>query len=201
MAIIKQRGLQLRVATINDRNSITKKPEHLVVHVDDAIADILAGAGPAIYRWTEADGGKWMLLSSGAEKTVSFETKELLIENGLVSAPNLPLNNFIWDIQVVEGDNVIAYPRVEDLDISLGLISGLDIYNGHKLRFTYAYGSIASQLQTALDTKSNLYELNIDPLTITGNNVKAGDFWHDITIPGKISICITISNTLIWMEI
>lgn len=201
MAIIKQRGLQLRVATISDRNNITKKPEHLVVHVDDAIADPLAGVGPAIYKWTEASGGKWLLLTSGAEKTISFETKELVITNGVVSAPNLPLNNFIWDIQLLQNDVVIAYPRIEDLNINLGLISGLDAYNGGKLRFTYAYGSIASQLQTALDTKSNLYELNIDPLTITGNNVKAGDFWHDITVPGKVSICLTISNTLIWMEI
>ncbi len=201
MAIIKQRGLQLRVATISDRNNITKKPEHLVVHVDDAIADPLAGVGPAIYKWTEASGGKWLLLTSGAEKTISFETKELIITNGVVSAPNLPLNNFIWDIQLLQNDVVIAYPRIEDLNINLGLISGLDAYNGGKIRFTYAYGSIASQLQTALDTKSNLYELNIDPLTITGNNVKAGDFWHDITVPGKISICLTISNTLIWMEI
>lgn len=201
MAIIKQRGLQLRVATISDRNNITKKPEHLVVHVDDAIADPLAGVGPAIYKWTEASGGKWLLLTSGAEKTISFETKELVITNGVVSAPNLPLNNFIWDIQLLQNDVVIAYPRIEDLNINLGLISGLDAYNGGKLRFTYAYGSIASQLQTALDTKSNLYELNIDPLTIIGNNVKAGDFWHDITVPGKVSICLTISNTLIWMEI
>ena len=201
MAIIKQRGLQLRVATISDRNNITKKPEHLVVHVDDAIADPLAGVGPAIYKWTEASGGKWLLLTSGAEKTISFETKELIITNGVVSAPNLPLNNFIWDIQLLQNDVVIAYPRIEDLNINLGLISGLDAYNGGKIRFTYAYGSIASQLQTALDTKSNLYELNIDPLTITDNNVKAGDFWHDITVPGKISICLTISNTLIWMEI
>ena len=201
MAIIKQRGLQLRVATISDRNNIVKKPEHLVVHVDDAIADPLAGAGPAIYKWTEASGGKWLLLTSGAEKTISFETKELIITNGVVSAPNLPLNNFIWDIQLLQDDVVIAYPRIEDLNINLGLISGLDAYNGSKLRFTYAYGSITSQLQTALDTKSNLYELNIDPLTITDNNVKAGDFWHDITVPGKVSICLTISNTLIWMEI
>lgn len=201
MAIIKQRGLQLRVATISDRNNIVKKPEHLVVHVDDAIADPLAGVGPAIYKWTEASGGKWLLLTSGAEKTISFETKELIITNGVVSAPNLPLNNFIWDIQLLQNDVVIAYPRIEDLNINLGLISGLDAYNGSKLRFTYAYGSISSQLQTALDTKSNLYELNIDPLTITGNIVKAGDFWHDITVPGKVSICLTISNTLIWMEI
>ena len=137
MAIIKQRGLQLRVATIGDRNNIIKRPEHLVVHVDDAIADPLAGAGPAIYRWTEFDGGKWILVSTDAGVTVNFETKELLIENGVVTAPNLPLNNFIWDIQILQDDVVIAYPRIEDLNINLGLISGLDVYNGYKLRFTY----------------------------------------------------------------
>lgn len=201
MAIIKQRGLQTRAATINDRNIIAKKPEHLVVHVDDAIADPLAGPGPAIYRWTEFGGGRWILLSSGTEKTISYVTKELQIVDGIVVSPNLPLNNFIWDIQIVEGDTVIAYPRIEDLNVSLGLIRGLDLYNGKSLRFTYAYGSITSQLQTALDSKSTLYEMNLDPLTITANIVKAGDFWHDIRIPGKIAICLTIGNTLTWMEI
>lgn len=201
MAIIKQRGLQLRVNTIADRNAITKRPEHLVVHVDDAIADVDAGAGPAVYRWTEADGGKWILISAGAEKTINFETKELLIQNGQVVAPNIPLNNFIWDIQVLDGNMAIAYPRIEDLNISVGDIKGLDDFNGYKLRFTYAYGSITTQLQEAIDVKSTLYETNIDPLTVTNNKVKPGDFWHDLNDEGRIAICLTIAGNLTWMEI
>lgn len=201
MAIIKQRGLQARVATITDRNNIVKRPEHLVVHVDDAIADPLAGIGPAIYKWTNASGGKWILLSAGAEKTISFETKELVIVNGTVATPNIPLDNFIWDIQIINGDTAVAYPRVGDMNINIGIITGLDTYNGMKIRFTYAYGSMTAQLHTALDSKATLYEINLDPLTITGNNVKAGDFWHDIRVPGKIAICLTIGNVLTWMEI
>lgn len=201
MAIIKQRGLQARVASISERNNIDKRPEHLVVHVDDAIADVMAGAGPAVYRWTNADGGKWILLSAGAEKTISFETSELLIQNGSVIAPNIPLNNFVWDLHVMDGDVTMAYPRVEDLNISVGTISGLGAYNGKKLRFTYAYGSMTAQLQEALDSKAQLYETNINPLTVTGNKVKAGDFWHDLGDEGRIAICLTIANTLTWMEI
>ncbi len=201
MAIIKQRGLQLRVNTITDRNNIVKRPEHLVVHVDDAIADVDAGAGPAVYRWTEAFGGKWILISAGAEKTINFETKELLIQNGQVIAPNVPLNNFIWDIQILDNDVSIAYPRIEDLIISVGSITGLSDFNGYKVRFTYAYGSITTQLQEALDSKSTIYETNIDPLTVTNNKVKPGDFWHDLTDEGRIAICLTIATTLTWMEI
>lgn len=63
MGIIKQRGLQLTVNTIADRNNIVKRPDHLVVHVKDAIADPLAGSGTAIYRWSEHDS-KWTLISA-----------------------------------------------------------------------------------------------------------------------------------------
>jgi len=201
MAIIRQRGLQVTVNTIAERNTIVKRPEHLVVHVKDAIADVDAGVGPAVYRWTLADGGKWMLISAGAEKTISFETKEMLIQEGVVYAPNIPMNNNIWDITVLDGNIAIAFPRIEDLSVVAGEIKQLDEWNGYKLRFTYAYGSLTAQIQEVLDSKSTLYELNVDPTTLTDNKVKAGDFWHDISDEGRIAIALTIGGALIWMEI
>lgn len=201
MAIVKQRGLQLTVDTIAERNAIVKRPEHLVVHVKDAIADVDAGSGPAVYRWTTTDGGKWLLISAGVERTINFETKELTIADGQVISPNIPLNNFIWDIQIIDGNTSVAYPRVEDLDILAGAIRGLDSFNGLKLRYTYSYGSIGTQLQEVLDAKSHLYETNVDPLTVTNNKVKAGDYWHDIRDEGRIAICLTLSGILTWVEV
>ena len=203
MAIIKQRGLQVTVATINERNALPQKPEHLVVHVTDAIADELAGSGPAVYRWVLDinQNGTWVLVSAGAEKTVSFTTQEISIINGQVTADNVPLNNHIWNLSIVDGDNIIAFPRIEDLDISIGIISGLDTWNSYKFRFTYAYGSITAQLQAVLDTKSTLYESDEDPLDEVGNKVKAGDMWHDLNSEGRIAICLTLGGTLNWLEI
>lgn len=201
MAIIRQRGLQLTVATIADRNAIVKRPEHLVVHVDDAIADLDAGAGPAVYRWSNSSGGVWILISAGAVRTMSFSTEEHLIQNGEVIADNVPANDHIWDIQILDGDNVIGYPRVEDLNISAGVIGNIVDFDGYKLRYTYAYGTLTTQIQTALDAKATLYESTVDPLTVDGNKIKAGDFWHDLNTEGKIAICLTIAGTLTWLEI
>ena len=200
MAIIKQRGLQLTVDTIGDRNAIVKRPDHLVVHVKDAIADVTAGAGTAIYRWSEHDS-TWVLISAGAEKTITFETNEQTIINGEVTLPNIPLNHNVWEIMIVDRDITVAYPRVEDLSFSNGTVSGLDAWGGLKLRCTYAYGTITDQLKTALDSKSSIYETPIDPLTVTNNHVKAGDFWHDTFDPGRIAIALTLGGALVWMEI
>ena len=201
MAVIRQNGLQVKVNTITDRDAITKRPEFLVVHVKDAIADIDAGAGSAVYRWTNDNGGKWILISKGAEKSLSFATEELLIANGQVVASNVPENGLIWHIEVLNGNVAIAYPRVEDLNISGATIAGLDGYNSYKLRFTYAYGSLSAQMQTILNTKSNFYEQNTDPLSVSGNTVKPGDFWHDTSNEGTIAICLTMGGTLTWMVV
>ncbi len=203
MAIVKQRGLQLTVETINDRNDIEKKPEHLVVHVRDAIADIDAGAGPAVYRWAinADDVGIWILVSAGAERTMTFVTEELTVSDDQVIASNIPTNDHIWGIQILDDNEAIGYPRVEDLDISAGTIDGLGDWNGYKLRFTYAYGTLTSQMQAAIDIKSTLYESETDPLTVDNNTVKPGDMWHDLGDEGRVAICLTISDDLTWTEV
>jgi len=200
MAIIKQRGLQVTVQNIAERNAITKRPDHLVVHVIDAISDPLAGSGTAIYRW-DTTSSEWILISAGAEKTVTFETFKGTIDNGQVILPNIPLNNNLWDMNVQINNVVYAFPQLEDLTVFNGTVSNLDEYNGYTFSCTYAYGSITTQLQSVFDTKSTLYEQNVDPLTETDNRVKAGDFWHDTGDTTRIAICLTINEILTWMEV
>ena len=155
MAYINYKGFNKTVATIVDRNSIANKVDHMVVVVQDAIADPSAGAGKATYRWDATDES-WILISKSTIDTISFATEELVISGGSVTAGNIPTDNKIWEILVVEGNVVLANVRLEDIVVNNGIISGLNDWEGKKLRFTYAYGTITQQLNTVLDAKADV---------------------------------------------
>jgi hypothetical protein len=127
----------------------------MVVTVVDAIADLNVGAGTASYRWNDKLG-TWMLTFKDTYQSMSFDTEELTIANGSVLPSHFPTDNHIWDIQVLDGDAAIAFPRIQDLTISTAGISGLDAYNGYKLRFSYGYGTISQQLNSVLATKADV---------------------------------------------
>lgn len=156
MALIRHKGFDYTVDTIADRNNLTAVDGSIVI-VKDAIADIDAGQGKAIYRY-DADDSTWVLITKSSEITMTFETEEIIIVNGEVTASNIPQDNKIWDINVIDGDNIIATVRLEDLTIAAGNISGLSAYDGKKLRFTYGYGSVTVQITAAVDGKSNVLE-------------------------------------------
>ena len=143
MAVVIYKSINKTVADIAARDAITKRPNHMVAVVLDASADSNAGAGTATYRWNE-ETSAWILISKSTYETMSFDTEELLISSGQVTAANTPTDGQIWDVKVVDGDVIIADLRDEDLTISGNTISGLGSYEGYDLRFTYAYGSIAA---------------------------------------------------------
>lgn len=152
MAVIRHTNFDKTVNTIADRDAITPRVDNMTVLVVDAIGDINAGPGTATYRWNEYLN-IFVLMSKANEPTMSFDTLELVIDNtGSVVLPNVPQNNQIWDIQILNVNNVIAYPRIEDLTINAVSISGLNAWIGNTIRFTYAYGSITQQLTTYIDT-------------------------------------------------
>lgn len=153
MAVIVYKNYDKTVATIADRNAITAKIDNMVVTVIDAIADVDAGSGVATYRWND-QLNKWVLISKSTVDTMSFETVELTIAAGKVTPPNMPINNVIWNIYVMGvNDEIEAELRLEDIIVSSSLISGLGTYDGKKLRFTYAYGSITQQIETYMNEK------------------------------------------------
>lgn len=160
MAVRRHSNFDKTVNTIADRNALVQKVNGMVVTVLDSIADPDAGSGKAIYRWVEEDQS-WAIIYKSVYRTMSFETEELTIMNGEVIASNIPTDNMIWDISVIEGDIIMASPRLEDLTVVNGIISGLNDYNGKKLRFTYGYGSVVQQLNSVLDTKVNESDLTI----------------------------------------
>jgi len=152
MAVILYKSANTTVNTIADRNAIPYKVDHMVATVLDAIADPVAGAGIATYRYN-ASLDQWILISKSSVETMSFETEELLIVNGAVSPSQIPTDNQIWDVKVVDGNVIIADVRVEDLTVTPSSVSGLNAYDGYKLRFTYAYGTVTQQMDSYLDAK------------------------------------------------
>jgi hypothetical protein len=152
MAIVLYKNADRTVDTISYRNSIDKKIDNMVVTVLDAISDPDAGSGVATYRWS-AQLNKWLLISKSTVETMSFETVESNIVAGKVTPQNVPSNNVIWDIYVVDGTTIISELRLEDVIVTPTLISGLGLYDGYKLRYTYAYGSVTQQITSYVDSK------------------------------------------------
>lgn len=161
MAVILYKGANKTVNTIADRNAIAHKIDSMVVTVLDAIADPDAGAGIATFRWL-ASQSKWILVSKSGIESMNFATEELTISNGSVTPANVALSSTYWDVLVVNGDIIVADPKLEDFTVTPGGISGLDEYNGYKLRVTYAYGTIGQQVSDYVDFKAAEIQSNLD---------------------------------------
>lgn len=145
------------VDTILDRNNIEVKRNGMKVTVEDAIADINAGAGIATYIWNQKLNN-WLLISKSSTESISFETVEVSISNGMATPPNIPTNNVLWDIYVMDGSTIVHEIKLEDIIVASTLISGLGAYNGKKLRFTYAYGTITQQIESYINDKVNILD-------------------------------------------
>lgn len=172
MAVVQHQTANQTVATIaerNDPNIIPHKRDGMIVTVSDAIADPDAGPGAAIYIWNKTLN-KWLLMSKSTTETMSFQTVELTIADGKVAPPNIPSNNVLWDIYILETQApnagvILAEIRLENIIVSSTLISGLGAWNGKKLRFTYAFGTLTQQMSTYIDDQLTVVNKNITNVT------------------------------------
>lgn len=197
MAVIRYSSFDLTVNDIAERNAIVNRVNHMTVVVKDAIADVSAGQGKAIYRWDAVDN-VWILVSSGSTGSISFITEEIQIIDGNVVLSNYPINNLLWNLSIVENDLIFTEPRISDLNIFGLEVSGLSDYNTKYLRCTYAYGSMAQQVDAIMNTKVSIFTQNEVP-----NNPKIGDFWLDIN-NSKFSQyrCVDFANLIFeWIEV
>lgn len=176
MSVIRHPNFDITVNNIGERNAL-KKVDHMVVIVTDAIADVVAGAGKATYRWDGTDDS-WILVSKSNVSTVTFATEEHLIVSGTVTLENVPKDDIIWNVQILNGDVMEAELRVEDMSMLNGIISNLNTYDGKKLRCTYAYGSIAAQIGQSSGDVSGLtnrvvaLEASVGSINDTAGNVE-----------------------------
>lgn len=186
MAVVLHKNADVTVADIAARNNIARKIDHMIVVVEDAIADPDAGSGIATYRWN-ATGADWILMSKSSYQSMSFATEELVISSGQVTPANIPADNQIWNIAIVDVDVVIAEPRIEDLTIGAGVISGLAPWEGKKIRFSYAYGSVAQQITSYVGERVES-ELTNPTTTFTFANPPLGSNFATLLQPGVLSV-------------
>ena len=152
MAITRYSNFDKTVNTIIDRNNIVNKVPGMTVVVLDAIADVNVGTGKAIYRWDGTDNS-WILVSKGSSDTMNFITEESVITNSEINLSFIPVNNQIWNGLIINNGVIYADLNIKDVNISSGKISNIPVeYNGMTLRVTYAYGTIAAQVITAIDS-------------------------------------------------
>lgn len=150
MAITIFNDGDITVATIAERNTIPKKFEGMQVTVLDATADATLGSGRACYQW-DSTNSSWGLVWSDAYSTLQFSTESKVISNGQVTADNIPADGKVWQCRVIDPvDNVIIGDTRPTVSLGVLDLGTLD-YDGKELEFTYAYGSISSQLQVLFD--------------------------------------------------
>jgi hypothetical protein len=180
MAITRYSSFDITVNTIAERNAILNKVNHMTVVVKDAIADPSAGAGKAVYRWDAVDEN-WILVSKSNCYTISFATEELTITNSEVQLSNYPVDNKVWNAVILNGNTILGDLNLSAVTISNSKITNIDpTYNGNTLRVTYAYGSIAVQINEAIEDKvdaailNNVKTINGVEIIGTGNIVVEG---------------------------
>ena len=151
MAVTRYSSFDVTVNTIADRNALIRKVNHMTVLVKDAIADPSAGQGKATYRWDASDN-TWVMISKSTTETISFITEELTIANNEVQLSNYPSDNQVWGGVILNGTLIVADLDMSAVTVANGKITGLNNdVNGLILRITYAYGTVAAQIGSAIN--------------------------------------------------
>lgn len=160
MSTILHQFADKTVADIAARDALPHRPDNLVVVVIDASADANVGTGVATYRWTK-HLLQWLLIAKETVETVKFATEQITIANTTVLATNIPINNEIWDIKIFDGSILIAELKIEDIQVQGSHIGGLAAWDGKSIRFTYAYGTFAQQLDVYLEERMDSIRDNV----------------------------------------
>ena len=158
MAVLVQRSADQTVANIPALYALTRVTEGMTVMVQDAIGDVNAGEGWAIYRWS-APAGAWALVVKENKDTMSLTTESKVISGDHVLASNVPANGVIWNVFVQTNPNDLSQIVEVQTNVTGGDIALIPDtpgqFDGMRLCYTYAYGTVTQQLQSVLDLKAN----------------------------------------------
>ena len=149
MPVIQHKSSDRTVANIADRNAISPRPDHLTVVVLDTIGDPQVLGGKAVYRWNETSQ-EWLLLFKENADSLTFTSESKTITNDSVTTLNVPASGIIWDVFVMLDETTKTIEQIET-SISGNTITVIPNtpgqFNGKKLHYKYAYGSITQQLE------------------------------------------------------
>ena len=149
MAVIQHKSSDRTVANIAARNAISPRPDHLTVVVLDTIGDPQVLGGKAVYRWNETSQ-EWLLLVKENADSLTFTSESKTITNDSVTTLNVPASGIIWDVFVMLDETTKTIEQIET-SVSGNTITVIPNtpgqFNGKKLHYKYAYGSIIQQLE------------------------------------------------------
>ena len=150
MAIIIANDGDRVVATIADRNAIAKKFDGMQVTVQDAIADVIAGEGEALYQWS-ASKSKWILIGKENIDSLEFTSESGVLVNGKVTATEHPQSGLVWDCYVIGQDGSvvadITAPSILNNEINIGTLA----YDGLTIHYSYGFGRIQATVAALID--------------------------------------------------
>lgn len=134
---------------------VSPRRDHMTVVVLDATGDPQVLGGKAVYKWNESTA-TWLLLAKENADTLTFARESKIISNDSVQASYVPANGVIWDVYVELENNVIA--QVESSINGSVITIAPDTagqFDGKRLNFKYAYGTMTQQLDAAMQTHLN----------------------------------------------
>jgi len=142
------------VNTISERNAIAKRFPGMEVTVNDATGDPEFGGGVVQYQW-EALGKRWVPIWSDRKPDLKFATEEKVINGGQVKADHPVKDQKVWSALIIDSETGLSLGDA----IPVVTVDVLDIGNlnfeGQKLRYTYAYGSMSAQMTEIWEQKVN----------------------------------------------
>mgnify|MGYP001597814595 CR=1 FL=1 len=164
MAIIVANDGSRFVDTLAERNSIPveRRFNGMRVTVKDATADPLFGGGSVQYLWDRV-AQLWVPIWSDKKPDLTFATEEKTIVDGAVTTDNIVKDGIIWSARVVDLSGVILGDAQVTVAGNVITLNTQD-HNGMVLHYTYAYGSMTTQLMEIWSTKAN-----VDSPAFTGN--------------------------------
>jgi hypothetical protein len=150
MAIIIANDGDRVVATIADRNAIARKFDGMQVTVQDAIADVIAGEGEALYQWS-ASKSKWILIGKENIDSLEFISESGVLVDGKVTTSEHPQSGLVWDCYVIGQDGSvvadITAPSIVNNEINIGTL----MYDGLTIHFSYGFGRIQATVAALID--------------------------------------------------
>lgn len=153
MAILIANNGNRVVETIAERDAIVRRYSSLSVTVKDATADVRFGGGLVAYVW-DTVSEDWLPTYSSVKPDLKFSTEEKAIVDGSVTTDYVVKDGEVWGAKIIDSDGlIVADAHIKAIGDTITLTGGP--WDNHKLHFTYAHGTMTTELYDIWKTKAS----------------------------------------------